>query len=451
MKRRSKVGDQRPKPQRPHSSKLKHRSATNATRGRSSAARQEEQIVRLTCELEEAREQQTATSEVLRALSQSQFQLQSVLQSVAESAARLCRSDGAVIFQLQDGVYRFAAGYSLSPEFLAIERRALISPGQGTVIGRAAMTGQVARIEDALTDPLYERKEDAKVEGNRSMIGVPLMRDGKPVVVIGMGRRRLDPFGEHEIELANKAPIASRTSSAMSTAYAPQENFGVFGATLPGTFYRRNDTLPDDMRYFDGKPPDTLRFGTPWPEGNFTWIAKTTEVAPGFHLILLNGTWGVDLEVKEISLAIDTPDGIVLIVGCSHPTIEKIVEAAKNVINKPIHLVLGGTHLLPAKDDQITSIALSLRDAWRVRYIAPVHCTGEPAFAILKETFGDRYVYAGLGTTVLLGPKVTVKAEAAQPNKEAMDEEDLRSYREAMMRGPLRALLGKNGIAQAQR
>jgi 7,8-dihydropterin-6-yl-methyl-4-(beta-D-ribofuranosyl)aminobenzene 5'-phosphate synthase len=234
--------------------------------------------------------------------------------------------------------------------------------------------------------------------------------------------------------------------------YAPQENFGVFGATLPGTFYRRNDTLPDDMRYFDGKPPDMLRFGTPWPEGNFTWIAKTTEVAPGFHLILLNGTWGVDLEVKEISLAIDTPDGIVLIVGCSHPTIEKIVEAAKNVINKPIHLVLGGTHLLPAKDDQITSIALSLRDDWRVRYIAPVHCTGEPAFAILKETFGDHYVYAGLGTTVLLGPKVTVKAEAGQPNKQAMDEEDLRSYREAMMRGPLRALLGKNGNpAQAQR
>ena len=144
--------------------------------------------------------------------------------------------------------------------------------------------------------------------------------------------------------------------------YAPQENFGVFGATLPGTFYRRNESLPSDMRYFDGSPPQTLRFGSPWPEGNFTWITKTTEVAPGFHLILLNGTWGVDLEVKEISLAIDTPDGIVLNVGCSHPTIEKIVEAAKSTLNKPIHLVLGGTHLLPAKDDQISSIALSLRD-----------------------------------------------------------------------------------------
>src|SRR5262249_1682561 len=129
--------------------------------------------------------------------------------------------------------------------------------------------------------------------------------------------------------------------------YAPQENFGVFGADLPGTFYRRNESLPSDMRYFDGRPPQTLRFGSPWAQGNFTWITKTT---------------------------------------CSHSTIEKIVEAAKTAINKPIHLVLGGTHLLPAKDDQINSIAVSLRDNWSVRYLAPVHCTGEPAFAILKET-----------------------------------------------------------------
>src|SRR5262245_44142745 len=66
--------------------------------------------------------------------------------------------------------------------------------------------------------------------------------------------------------------------------YAPQENFGVFGAALPGTFYRRNDSLPSEMRYFDGRPPETLRFGTPWPEGNFTWVTKTTEAMPGFHL-----------------------------------------------------------------------------------------------------------------------------------------------------------------------
>lgn len=210
--------------------------------------------------------------------------------------------------------------------------------------------------------------------------------------------------------------------------YAPRENFGVFGAALPGTFYRRNESLPPEMRYYDGNPPATMRFGTPWPQANFTWVEKSAEVAPGFHLILLKGSWGVDLDVMEISLAIDTPDGIVLVVGCSHPTIEKIVEAGKAAINKPVHLVVGGTHLLPANDEQIQSMATALRDTWKVAWIAPVHCTGEPAFAILKQAFGDRYIYAGLGTTVVLGSTVKSVAEAGQPTMYAMDDEDLRIY-----------------------
>jgi two-component system, NtrC family, sensor kinase len=111
-------------------------------------------VARLARELDDAREQQRATSELLGAISQYEFQLQSVLQRVAEAAARLCHSDGAVIFQLEGGVYRFAAGYSLVPAFLEIEQRQLIAPGPGTVIGRAAMTRNVVRIDDALTDPL---------------------------------------------------------------------------------------------------------------------------------------------------------------------------------------------------------------------------------------------------------------------------------------------------------
>jgi 7,8-dihydropterin-6-yl-methyl-4-(beta-D-ribofuranosyl)aminobenzene 5'-phosphate synthase len=185
------------------------------------------------------------------------------------------------------------------------------------------------------------------------------------------------------------------------------------------------------MRYFDGKPPETLHFGSPWPQGNFTWITETTEVAPGFHLILLKGSWGVDLDVMEISLAIDTPDGIVLVVGCSHPTIEQIVETASSVIDKPVHLVFGGTHLLPAAPDEIGRIASALRDQWHVEWIAPVHCTGELAFAILQKTFGDRYLYAGLGTTLELGPKVTMRAEAGQPQMHAMDQVDMIGYRVA--------------------
>jgi 7,8-dihydropterin-6-yl-methyl-4-(beta-D-ribofuranosyl)aminobenzene 5'-phosphate synthase len=214
--------------------------------------------------------------------------------------------------------------------------------------------------------------------------------------------------------------------------YAPKENFGVFGAALPGTFYKPDESLPPEMRYFDGKPPETLRFGSAWPQGNFTWVTETTEVAPGFHLILLKGSWGVDLDVMEISLAIETPDGIVLIVGCSHPTVEKIVEAASAVSDRPIHLVLGGTHLLPATPDDIRRIATALRDDWQVAWIAPAHCTGEPAFAILKESFGDRYLYAGLGTTLELGPKVTMKAEAGAQQMHAMTLEDVVDYRVAL-------------------
>ncbi len=198
--------------------------------------------------------------------------------------------------------------------------------------------------------------------------------------------------------------------------YTPKENFGLFGAKLPGTFYRRNESLPPEMRYFDGNPPETMYFGTPWPQGNFAWVTQTMEVAPGFHLILLKGPWGVDLDVMEISLAIDTPQGIVLIVGCSHPTIEKIVATAKQTFNKPVHLVLGGTHLLPAKDEDIRRIARSLRDDFKVAWIAPDHCTGEPAFAILSETFGSHYLYAGLGTTLDFGGKTIEVVESGRPD-----------------------------------
>jgi GAF domain-containing protein len=171
-------------------------------RSPSLAAGDEAEVARLCRELSDARDQQRAMSQVLHAISRSKFELSAVLESVAEAAVRLCRADGAVIFQREGGVYRFAAGYSLLPAYLEIERRSVIAPGPGTVVGRAAISRQVIRIGDLLSDPGYELKEESKAEGNRSMIGVPLLRDGEPTVVIGLGRRRVDPFGDREIELA---------------------------------------------------------------------------------------------------------------------------------------------------------------------------------------------------------------------------------------------------------
>jgi GAF domain-containing protein len=133
---------------------------------------------RLLNELRYSLEQQTATSEVLGVISRSRFELQPVLQSVVDTAARLCRAKTSGIFRLEGGGYRLAAASGLfDPAYFEIEQQAVISPGPGTLVGRAAMNRQVVQIEDAWSDPLYEEKENAKLGGVRSMIGVPLMRE----------------------------------------------------------------------------------------------------------------------------------------------------------------------------------------------------------------------------------------------------------------------------------
>jgi two-component system, NtrC family, sensor kinase len=165
-----------------------------------------------TRELTESLDQQTATAEVLGVISRSKFELQPILQSVVDTALRLCRAEQAVIYRPESGAFRFAAGHSLVPEYLEIERHTAIVPSDGTVVGRAALTKQVARIDDAWADPLYEKKGDAKVGGVRSMIGVPLMREDEPIGVIALARNRVEPFTDREIELvttfADQAVIA---------------------------------------------------------------------------------------------------------------------------------------------------------------------------------------------------------------------------------------------------
>jgi GAF domain-containing protein len=138
--------------------------------------------------------------------------LQMILQSVLETAARLCRAEKSVLFRLENGVYRFAAAYGALPAYVELERATPILPGQGTVIGRVAMTRQAVRIGDVLLDPLYQKKADARVGGFRSAIGIPLMRDNEPIGVLALSRNAVDPFSDREIELtrtfADQAVIA---------------------------------------------------------------------------------------------------------------------------------------------------------------------------------------------------------------------------------------------------
>ncbi|HUK31838.1 MAG TPA: MBL fold metallo-hydrolase [Candidatus Acidoferrum sp.] len=179
--------------------------------------------------------------------------------------------------------------------------------------------------------------------------------------------------------------------------YAPKEGFGVYGADLPSSFYRKDASLPQDQRYYDGTPPEVMRFGSAWPGANFQLVDKDIEIAPDVHLIALVSDKPGTLELRELSLAINTPEGMVIVVGCSHPGTEKIVESATS-INPRIHFIAGGFHLVAASDPDIGRTVTALHDRFRVEYVAPGHCTGEPAFAALRKAFGDHYIYAGLGT-----------------------------------------------------
>ena len=183
--------------------------------------------------------------------------------------------------------------------------------------------------------------------------------------------------------------------------YAPKEGFGVFGNAVDYGFVRRDTTLPAEQRYFDGAMPATLTSGTPWPDARFSWIDSTTRIGPGITVVATVSDRPGTIELKELSLVLETERGTVVLVGCSHPGIEKILEAAAGVSPHP-HLILGGLHLVATPDVEIDRVASALRDRFRLDLIAPGHCTGEPAFAALRRTFAARYRYAGLGETIPL-------------------------------------------------
>ena len=182
--------------------------------------------------------------------------------------------------------------------------------------------------------------------------------------------------------------------------YAPKERSGVYGDDQPSsTWYRKDPSLPAEQRYYSGAPPEIIHMGEAWPSANFQLIDKNIEIVPGMYLIALVSDKPGTLELRELSLAIRTPDGLVLVVGCSHPGVEHIVQEA-SAIDPHINLLFGGLHQIQAPDPEVERIARVLHDQYKVDRIAPGHCTGEPEFAALKKTFGDHYLYAGVGSVV---------------------------------------------------
>jgi 7,8-dihydropterin-6-yl-methyl-4-(beta-D-ribofuranosyl)aminobenzene 5'-phosphate synthase len=182
--------------------------------------------------------------------------------------------------------------------------------------------------------------------------------------------------------------------------YTPgDESFG--GPTPRAWFERGVESLPKHMRYFDGKPPDDVPHGTAFRNARIVQVKEKKELFKGVHLLATVSQVKGTLELPELSLAVQTPKGLVVLTGCAHCGVEKVVEEAA-AIDKRIHLLAGGFHLVTASDADIEQVAANLRERWKVQSVAPGHCTGERGFLTLQKLFGEQYIYAGGGEVIPL-------------------------------------------------
>jgi len=256
----------------------------------------------------------------------------------------------------------------------------------GGAPGLARNWGFSALVEFEGRRILFDTGNDARVfRENVARIGVDLAR--LDAVVIS------HRHGDHTTGLAH---VLERNPDVL--VWVPRETYGVFGSALPGTFYPRCPTLPPNMRYFDGFPPELIRHGTPWPDARFEYVDATRELWPGVVVVHTISEVQGTREMPELTLSLRSAVGQVIVAGCSHPGIEKILEAA-GAPDIPVLDLFGGLHLVLTPRAEIERIAADLGGKWGVRRLSPGHCTGEPGFDALQQAFGPRYGYAGLGTT----------------------------------------------------
>jgi signal transduction histidine kinase len=162
-----------------------------------------EEVQARTRDLSESLQQQTATADVLKVISRSTFDLQTVLQTLVESAARLCDADKTVITRQKNGVFYRAEAYGFSREFMDYVRSIPIQPERGSAFGRALLEGHAVHIPDVKADPEYTLVEGQRLGDYRTVLAVPMLREGTPTGVLSLTRSEVRPFTDKQIELAS--------------------------------------------------------------------------------------------------------------------------------------------------------------------------------------------------------------------------------------------------------
>ena len=183
--------------------------------------------------------------------------------------------------------------------------------------------------------------------------------------------------------------------------YAPTET-GSFGTpfSAPQALQRKVELLPDDLQYFDGKL-GKAEVDSPWKNANIKRITDTTEVSPNISLIRTVSDVKGTLELAEVSMAIKTPKGLAVIVGCSHPGIEKILTKAIE-INPNIYTIAGGLHLVDKSDEVVKQTVTNFKEKWKLQRVAAGHCTGHFAQVEITKVFADKHDHSGLGDVIAL-------------------------------------------------
>src|SRR5262249_47744133 len=220
---------------------------------------------RLLNELRESLQQQTVTAEMLKVISRSTFDLQTVLDTLVESAARLCEADLGAITRQKDKAYWQVASYSYPPVLIEYMRNNPIELGRGTITGRTALERRVVQISDILADPEYKFVEPSKIGNYRTMLGVPLLREGEPIGVIVLMRRTVRPFTDNQIELV--------------TTFADQAVIAIENVRLFDEVQARTRELSEALEQQTGMS-DVLRVISSSP----------TDLTPVFDTILTNAT-----------------------------------------------------------------------------------------------------------------------------------------------------------------